>query len=192
MIYLAWYLTIGLVVLAGATLQYFREKRRQSDALEDVLDILDPSRKKPVNRALNNFLVPLLSGVWVVIAWPIVLLLEVKKEFSIKEESTFIEVPEFRITSDDLLERFSVSQIEEREKVNDPLGAVPDISFGFLHEVWKSFINDLTPEDELWSFMVREDRPHGKEKRTAGYVLVRGKETGKYFVAFSKVSVKII
>jgi len=50
----------------------------------------------------------------------------------------------------------------------------------------------LTPEDELWSFMVREDRPHGKEKRTAGYVLVRGKETGKYFVAFSKVSVKII
>jgi len=189
-IYLAWYLTIGLVVLAGATLQYFREKRRQSDALEDVLDILDPSRKKPVNRTLNKFLVPLLSGIWIVIAWPIVLLLEVKKEFFRKEESAVIEIPEFKITSDDLLERFSVPQVEERERVNDPLGAVPDVAFGFLHEAWKSFIKDLTPEDELWSFLVREERPHGREKRTAGYVFVRGKEIGRNFLTFSKVSVR--
>lgn len=192
MIYLAWYLTIGLVVLAGATLQYFKEKRQRSESLEGILDILDPSRKKPVNRISNNFLVPLLAGVWIVFGWPVVLILEIKKEFFLKKRSSLIEIPKFEITSEDLLEKFSVAQVEAREYVSDPLGAVPGVAFGFLHETWKSFIKDMTPDEELWSFLVREDGPHGKEKRTAGYVIVRGKEIGRYFEVFSRVSIKVI
>ncbi|WVM93015.1 hypothetical protein ULG90_02285 [Halopseudomonas pachastrellae] len=47
---------------------------------------------------------------------------------------------EFAVTEDHLLESLTVAEIEARERVADPLGAVPDLPFGHLNTAWQEFL----------------------------------------------------
>ena len=48
-----------------------------------------------------------------------------------------------------LQERLTVMQIEAREVVADPLGAVSDLPFGHLNAAWKTFVEEVGADDEL-------------------------------------------
>ena len=84
-------------------------------------------------------------------------------------------VPErvFAVKRADLLEKLTVAQIEARERVQDPLGAVPDLPFGHLHAAWQVFLAECQPGDKLWSFSARWPGDWRGEEQREGYVRVR-------------------
>jgi hypothetical protein len=52
----------------------------------------------------------------------------------------------FAVRRKDLRENFTVSEVEAREIVRDPLGAAPEVAFGHLNSSWRKFRAQL-PED---------------------------------------------
>ncbi len=144
MIYLYWYLGIGVSVLAIVFGAHRLTKKDESESLRDLLDAVNPDRNKLSYRILNNFVAPVLAAVAVVVAWPVALYMKGKEIFSKKRESALEEEREFAVERMHLQERLTVPQIEAREVVADPLGAVPNLPFGHLNAAWRTFI-------EWWS-----------------------------------------
>jgi hypothetical protein len=54
--------------------------------------------------------------------------------------------PQFAVQPGDLLELLSVEEIEQREQVFDPLGAVAELPFGHLNDAW---IPETSSRDEI-------------------------------------------
>ena len=79
----------------------------------------------------------------------------------------------FAVKRADLLENLTVAQIEARERVQDPLAAVPDLPFGHLNAAWKVFLAGCHPGDKLWSFSASWTGDWGDEEQREGYVRVR-------------------
>ena len=68
--------------------------------------------------------------------WPVLLLLPLLE----RPFEAAAPIPEFAVTGDHLLESLTVAEIEARERVSDPLGAVPDLPFGHLNTAWCEFL----------------------------------------------------
>ena len=76
--------------------------------------------------------------------------------------------------------RLSVAQIEARERVDDPLGAVPDLPFGHLYPVWCALKAKPRWGDGFWSFSAEELGAQGKRVQFQGYVRCRwGRPVGQ-------------
>ena len=78
--------------------------------------------------------------------------------------------PGWKVTVEHLGQRVSAEEIVARERVDDPLGAVMQAPFGFLHFQWVDFITLQQPGDELWTFEVP---PINFDYRRRGYAIVR-------------------
>lgn len=151
MIYLYWYLGIGVVVLAVVFSAHRLTKKDEPESLRDLLDAVNTDRKRLSYRILNDVVAPVLAAVAVVVVWPAAVYMKVKEIFGKKSESLDDE-REFAVERSFLQERLTVPQIEAREVVTDPLGAVSDLPFGHLHVAWKAFVERVGADDELWSF----------------------------------------
>jgi hypothetical protein len=181
-IYLYWYLGFGAVVFVIVLGAHLVTKSKESDSLRDILDAMDPDRGKLSYRILHNFVVPLLACVAVVVGWPIAIFMKVKDMLGMNSYSGASggEQREFSVGRDDLQEKLSIEVIETRERVIDPLGAVPAVPFGHLHSAWKAFLDGMGPDDAIWSFSANWKRWGRKELRD-GYVIVRGDIVGAHF-----------
>lgn len=79
-----------------------------------------------------------------------------------------------------LTQRVTPSEAEDRERYEDPLGAVPPLPFGYLNGIWKDFLDQRPRKAELWAFdsLSRKEEDTGWFKRHAkarGYAwVVRG------------------
>ena len=151
MIYLYWYLGIGVAVLA-LVFGVHRLTKKDEPSLHDLLDAVNPDRKRLSYRILNDVVAPVLAAVAVVVVWPAAVHMKGKEIFGKKSESALDEEREFAVERSHLQERLTVPQIEAREVVTDPLGAVSDVPFGHLHVAWKAFVERVGADDELWSF----------------------------------------
>ena len=174
MIYLYWYLGIGVAVLAVVFGAHRLTKKDEPESLRDLLDAVNPDRKKLSYRILNNVVAPVLAAVAVVVVWPAAVFMKVKEIFGKKSEAALDEEREFAVERSHLQERLTVPQIEAREVVTDPLGAVPDLPFGHLNAAWKTFIGTAGVGDEVWSFTAPWQTTWGRKEVRAGYVIVRG------------------
>lgn len=87
-----------------------------------------------------------------------------------------------KVKPEELLQQLNCEEIAAREIIEDPLGAVPALPFGHLHDAWLEFIGRLQPGDELWSFRAQRmelwDRDHVHE----GYAVVRDGRPRSHFV----------
>ena len=85
-----------------------------------------------------------------------------------------------------LVERLTVAQIEAREMVSDPLGAVPALAFGHLNAVWVEFVSKLRAGDEIWAFTAQwRSRWIGDEVRS-GYVVTTDGVPGAYLITANR------
>ena len=125
MIYLYWYLGIGVAVLAVVFSAHRLTKKDEPESLRDVLDAVNPDRKKLSYQILNNVVAPVLAAVAVVVVWPAAVYMKVKEIFGKKSESSLDDEREFAVERSFLQERLTVPQIEAREVVTDPLARLP-------------------------------------------------------------------
>ena len=190
MIYLYGYLGVGVAVLAIILGVDRLTKEPASKSLREIFDAVNPKRKKLAYRILNQFVAPTIAAVAVVI-WPVAVYMRGKKMLSTQEASAPgapapQEEREFAVTRAHLHEPLTVPQIEAREAVADPLGAVPKLPFGHLNAAWKIFIEGVAADDELWSFTAPWQTAWGRKEIRAGYVVVRGGVPANHFVTLWK------
>lgn len=185
MIYLYGYLGIGVAVLAVVFGAHWLTKKDESRSLHDILDAVNPDRKKLSYRILHNLVVPVLAVGAVVVVWPAVFYMKGKDILAKKRVSA--EEREFAVERSHLQERLTVLQIEAREVVTDPLSAVPDLPFGHLNAAWKTFAEGVGAGDELWSFTAPWQPTWGRRQIRAGYVVVREGVPAAHFLSMWKV-----
>jgi hypothetical protein len=180
MIYLYWWIAIGIVTLIVVLGSHLLTKKKESDSLRELLDAANPDRTKLSYRLLNNLVAPALGSVFIVIAWPVAIYLKAKELFPGRNSESGDTEREFSVDSEHLLERLSVQAIEQREIVPDPLGAVPALPFGHLHDAWDRFVNDLPEGAEVWSFSSNWENRWGQKELRKGYVAVHDGKPGAY------------
>jgi hypothetical protein len=186
MIYLYGYLAIGVVVLALVLGEHWLTTRSESKLLDDLLEALDPERVTLSYRILKKWVAPMLGSVAIVLVWPLAAYLKGKDVLDKRRraDSASVEgdIPlgrafgverKFEVERSHLQECLTVAQIEARERVTDPLGAVPDLPFGHLHAAWKDFISQSSADDEIWSFTRPWETQWGHKEVRAGYTLMR-------------------
>ena len=186
MIYLAWYLAVGVVVLAVIFIAHRLSKKDESQSLSDLLDAVNPERKTLQYRILNNIVAPVVAAVLVVAVWPVAIVMKAKEIFSKKTDTATEEEKKFAVAQGDLLEQLAITEIEQRELVVDPMNAVPDLPFGHLHAAWAKFLEDVGPEGAIWSFSANWTTTWGRKELRAGYVVVRGDSIGPHFLTLWK------
>jgi hypothetical protein len=91
----------------------------------------------------------------------------------------------FRITARDLVRSFTLEQIEDLERIRDPLGAAPCVPFGHLYASWQQFTEQLLPDDVIWSFSTRRTCEFLDTIYEDGYVILRGGEIGPHYLTRS-------
>lgn len=172
MISLYWYLGVGAVTLVVMYAAHKWNSRSESDGLKDILDAMNPERKKLSYRIINNCLVPVLAAVLVLFVWPVAIYMKIK-DMRDKRSGGGYEEKVFKVLKADLLSQKSIEQIELAEIVLDPLSAVPSIPFGHLNKSWVDLTSQLLPGDELWSFKTTWDGNWGRKEIRSGYTIVR-------------------
>ena len=186
MIYLYWWIAIGIVILIVVLGPHLLTKKKESDSLRDLLDAANPERTKLSYRLLNNIVAPALGSVLIVVAWPVAIYMKAKELFPGRNGAVGDTEREFAVESKHLRERLSVQELEQREIVDDPLKAVPSIPFGHLHQAWAMFLADLTEEAEVWSFDAQWENRWGQKEIRKGYVAMHDGSPGNYITTFWK------
>lgn len=186
MIYLYGYLAIGAVVLAVLSVLRARSRDDQSESLRDLLDAVNPSRRRRSYRILHRLVIPALGTGVVLLIWPVAVYLRVTRVVSKKDSTGSNMNREFAVEPCHLQERLTVEEIEAREMVENPLGAVPHVPFGHLNAAWRTFLKSRANGDELWSFSARwRTWLHQPEVRS-GYALVRNGTPVAHFLTVWK------
>lgn len=188
MIYLCWYLGIGIAVLAvlyGAH-RLTKEKKPESESLREFFKTVNPDRKKLSYHILNDIVVTALAAIPVVAVWPVVVCMIARQMLKKKDGAGVAANREFAVEYQHLLERLTVQEVEKRELVTDPLHAVPELPFGHLHGAWSEFLNGHPEGGELWSFSARWQTTWGRKELRLGYVLVQNGSPGAHFLTVRK------
>lgn len=192
MTWLAGYLAVGVVVFAVALVSDRLATRKKRRLAKLFADALNPERRTLRYRVLNNVVVPTLTGVLMVAAWPVAVGKKLRDVFSARTDaapqagptplSLDVEEPVFAVTPSGLGEPISLEKIERRETVLDPLGAAPAVAFGHLNGAWRKFLEAVGPQDTLRTFSARWGATWRHEELRSGYVVVRGESIGPHFV----------
>ncbi|NBR10434.1 MAG: hypothetical protein EBT98_12440 [Opitutaceae bacterium] len=183
LIYLYGYLAIGVVVVVVIFTAHLISRTRESDFVKEMQDAIYPERNTLRYRILNIFVIPLIVAVAGVAVWPAAFYLKGKELWGGKECPPPEETEkEFSVTESDLLETLSITEIEARERIVDPMGATPDSPFGHLNAAWLKFKETMEPQDSISSFSAQWSPRWGSEQTLAGYVIVRDGRLGSHFL----------
>ncbi len=186
MIYLYWYLGIGLAALGLVYGTHRLTTQTRSRSLHELFEAVDPDREKLSFRILYHFVAPALAAILVVTIWPVAAYMKLHELLPSKRGTKGAGEQEFAVERQHLRERLTVEDIEMREVVTDPLGAVPEVPFGHLNAAWNAFLNGHSDGTELWSFSARSQTAWGGQELRSGYVMVRNGKPGAHFLTISK------
>ena len=179
--YLAIYISVCIGVVVGFSMAQRITEENSTQFRLALRSAADPVQKLAWYRDPDNlelFIIDVLR----VGLWPVEVCIRTVVLLSEGGGRTIDEDLPFAVARSDLLERHSISEIEKREMVIDPLGAVPDLPFGHLHPAWRKFVATVGPTDAIWSFSAEWKPRWGPEELRAGYVIVRGNSIGAYIL----------
>lgn len=186
MIYLYWYLGIGVAVLAVVYTAHQLSKDKALESLHARLAEFHPDRKKLSYRILNNIVAPALTLISIAVLWPVAVFTQVKMLFANPSSNKSLERRDFAVDREHLQDRLTVQDIEQREMIIDPLDAVPELPFGHLNKAWTDFLKTYTEGDELWSFSARWQPKWGRPEIRSGYVINHDGLLGAHFLTVRK------
>ena len=97
-----------------------------------------------------------------------------------------IEEKEFAVEPVHLKEQISINEIEQRERVVDPLGAVPDLPFGHLYHAWQKLVSQMEENDTIWTFETIWTTWYGSKELMIGYAVKKGDGVGAHLLTLCK------
>lgn len=183
MIYLYGYLAIGVVY--GLSVWIVHALRSRKDELsEAVIAALGKAKAGQSFSFLEDIFVPFWAIVLIVTAWPLVVVMSICDKRRFKRNRHDDGEEQFAVAAEDLLERLTIQEIEQREMVIDPLHSVPELPFGHLHPVWVKFKDALGEQDAVYSFTKIWHPPLSfYHQEVSGYACVRGEQPEQYMLA---------
>jgi len=183
--YLIFYLAAGVVAIVFTLVQSRIDAKKYGPSIRDSLAELRLQDATTRQRFVHKVVVPMVAGILVICGWPVAIYMLIKQGFANRAREETEPKREFAIKEQDLVEELTIEQIEHREIVNDPLGAVPDKPFGHLWPTWKSFADKLNADDPVWLFAATDDSSYAPV-RLEGYVAFNGNGTQSVFIAARK------
>jgi hypothetical protein len=178
MSYLYWYFGIGVIVLLTVYISHRLTVKKDDPDLHAILESFNPDRDKWHYKLREKVLLPLFIAILGPLAWPVFLYWKAKEFFSKENtvETLVEEDQDLKVTRADLIDSHTVDEIEARESVTDPLGAVSALPFGHLNSAWNTFKSKAQATDELWTFKVIWEQRWRNKQKCRGYALLRGDE----------------
>lgn len=176
------YIGIGVVVLGVMLSGYWRE--RPSNWARVMKEEIEPERRSFLRYGLlGGILAPVLAAMAVVIAWPgamaytgwsrlknLIQQSDETDEKTICARDEALRARRWKVLPAHLKKRVTPESVVAEEKVVDPLGAAPNVPFGFLLVRWVDFMGYWKEGDELWIFEVP---PVDFDYARRGYAIVR-------------------
>lgn len=165
-----WYAGSGVVALAACRLiSWLKQRREGRDTfMRDLLTAMEPPRPQWVKRLKT-------AGMWVMalLIWPFAVGIVVSDLAGWVRRS---RIPERKVDPEDkfyakgnLLQEVTIETAESRERYIDPLGLVPALPFGHLHDGWKRFLTRKPDGDaRLWAFHRKTDDENWSFDRASG------------------------
>lgn len=184
MIYLYWYIGVGVIVLLIVYISHRLTVKIDEPDLHAILESINPDRDKWHYKLREIVLVPLFIAILGPLAWPIFIYWKAKEFFSkeISVETSVEEDQNLKVTRADLIDHHTVAEIESSERVTDPLGAVPALPFGHLNSAWNDFKSMAQATDEFWTFEAIWERRWRSKQKCRGYAILRGDEVIGYWM----------
>lgn len=182
--YFHWYLAIGVIALLSFFVGNLLFGKKGAVSFQELFGSGD-AHPSLSYRFFEQIVLLTLALLLEVALWPIWLALKIRLWWK-PPELTLATQREFAVVRADLLEPICHQDVEQRERVNDPLSVVPNRSFDHRYEDWQSFCNCIEPDDALWTFSAYWKPPRGAQELRAGYVIVRGDRIGPYFLTVQK------
>lgn len=212
MIYLTWYLVPGICVLVAFYAWEWLSNEASSPSVWDIVAALKRDQMPPFRRVIAKASRFIFALVTFLVVWPLFVVALIFSHFEEKRRSVIESVPllipegftdgkctpiaddsfkelqenEFFVSMNDLGQRMSQEEIEQKEIVADPLGAVPHVPFGHLYSIWERFTSELCDADELWTFSTTWRSIFGDGRVKSGYAVMRGGSIGPHTIVRSK------
>lgn len=178
------YLGTGILVLLGVAVEKFFHRRKASKWME-LAEEIRLSNMTNKQKIIEKFILPAIVIVLLLFAWPVAIVLAIlqrKKSETEQDISTKWEPEIFAVKREHLIEPFTLTDIEYREIIDDPMGGAPRKPFGHFNRQWEQFKTLLKPGDVLWSFKAK----WGNHDRTAelkeGYALLEDEIIKSFFI----------
>jgi hypothetical protein len=133
-------------------------------------------RRRIIARARVLLLLPPLIALVVafaILCWPLVLAYDLRTGRLINWPRRDTSDRPFQPRRRECRQRFTIAEAEARGRIHDPLGAVPDLPFGFLHPRWQRFLAEQPPGAELWWFESQRKEGRRRVRREGWFWLGR-------------------
>jgi hypothetical protein len=192
--YLDWfwlYLGIGAITFPVLRLLVYVFHRKESPSVwaQEVMTALE-KEKTLLDRVKKTF-VWFGSVMLFCLIWPVALLIAAYATFFDKPAPNYkSDEPSFTCQKDSLIKQVNPLEVESASYISDPLGRVPNLPFGHLHQGWINLLAQLEPTDQLWSFATKgwSIKPGHSPKYSkpcdvySGFAIVRNKKVVAEFI----------
>jgi hypothetical protein len=189
-LYLHIYLAVGVITLVlefCASLRQWLRNRRDPENLMSLMGAQDPRSETLWYRVRARVLAPVLAAIATALLWPAVPWWYFDRWLQERQIARWKQAQIFKVQRKHLVHRLSIREIEERERIHDPMRAVPAVPFGHLNGVWRTLTADMEAGEELWYFSALAPMHGGERVQRTGYVRwLRGKSQG-HIVSHRKV-----
>jgi hypothetical protein len=171
--YFLAYCAVGIVILlVMPTINgYLKRRRGEEESQPSSLRSLFESKPTTLgDKFIEWVLAPSVAISLVVVGWPFLIYFAIKEH--LYPTKPYVEKV-FQVEREHLGTPVEIIDIEAKEKVFDPLGAVPDVPFGHLNTAWREFTAQMADGDRLWTFSAKWQSDWGNPELRDGYVIVK-------------------
>lgn len=176
--WLVGYFIVGAVLLSAIYVTHRLSQSRPSAWAQAAMEAANPERRTRRYKILANLVAPALAALFILAVWPVALIMAAKWALDSRNQRRFEAEREERkkrppVEHSELRARMTLAEVEDREMVDDPLGAVPLVPFGHLFPAWQRFKSQLTDGDEIWVFEAEREDDWSQTVVSSGYAAVR-------------------
>ena len=178
------YLAIGILVLLGVAVEKFLHWRKASNWME-LAEEIRLSHMTNKQKIIEKFILPAIVIMLLLFAWPVAIVLAIlqRKKSQTEQDLSMKWEPEiFTVKREHLIEPLTLTDIEYREIIDDPMSGAPRKPFGHFNGKWEQFKTLIKPGDVLWSFKAKWGNHDRTAKLKEGYALLEDENIKSFFI----------
>lgn len=178
------YLGIGILVLLGVAAEKFLHRKKTSKWME-LAEEIRLSNMTNKQKIIEKFILPAIVIMLLLFAWPVAIVLAIlqRKKSETEQDISMKREPEiFTVKREHLIEPLTLTDIEYREIIDDPMSGAPRKPFGHFNRQWEQFKTLIKPGHVLWSFKAKWGNHGRMAKLKEGYALLEDETIKSFFI----------